>query len=82
MLIKWECAFQIPDSTVQLAEAFVKIVEWKNINDNSEVFIVINDTTGEIIVKEYTKTYNKTFNNIEEVYQELLKDFNNAVVES
>jgi len=79
-MIKWNCAFQIPDSTVQLAEAFVSIVEVKQINANTLVLIKIADESGNTVVKEYEKIFNKTFNNTEEIYLELINDFENAEI--
>lgn len=77
-MIKWNCNFNIPNSTVQLAEAFIKVVDYKNINNNSFVDIIISDETGNIIVKEYSQKFEKNFNNIDEVYEELLLLFENS----
>jgi hypothetical protein len=78
-MIKWNCAFNIPDSTIQLAEAFVKVVEYKNINNHSTVDVIITDGSGEIIVKEYTQEFNRTFENLDEIYEVLIGEFENAV---
>jgi bifunctional DNA-binding transcriptional regulator/antitoxin component of YhaV-PrlF toxin-antitoxin module len=74
-MIKWRSNFNIEESTVQLAEAFVKVENYLNINNHSIVTIIISDETGNIIVKEYTKNYERTFNNTYEVYEELIHDF-------
>lgn len=74
-MIKWYCNFNIEESTVQLAEAFVKIENYLNINNHSIVTIIISDETGNVIVKEYEKNYERTFNNTDEVYEELIHDF-------
>jgi hypothetical protein len=79
-MIKWNCAFNIPDSTVQLAEAFVKVVEYKNINNHSTVDVIITDESGEIVAKEYTQEFDRTFENVDEIYEVLVEDFEDAVV--
>ena len=79
-MIKWNCAFNIPDSTVQLAEAFVKVVEYKNINNHSTVDVIITDESGEIVEKEYTQEFDRTFENVDEIYEVLVEDFEDAVV--
>jgi hypothetical protein len=79
-MIKWYCNFNIQDSTVQLPEAFVRVVSYKNINDHSSVNVMICNEDETIIVKEYTKTYDRIFNNVEEVYEELIKDFFDAEI--
>lgn len=77
-MIIWNCNFNIPDSTVQLATGFIHVVSYENINSTAMANIKITDDTGNIIVKEYQKTFNKTFENIKEVYNELLLDFTDA----
>lgn len=79
-MIKWNCNFNIPDSTVQLAEAFVKVVEYKNINNHSTVDVLITDESGEVVVKEYTKEFNRTFENVDEIYEVLTGDYKDALI--
>jgi hypothetical protein len=79
-MIKWNCNFNIPDSTVQLAEAFVKVVEYKNINNHSTVDVIITDESGEVVVKEYTQEFDRTFENVDEIYEVLVEEFEDAVI--
>lgn len=79
-MIKWNCNFNIADSTIQLAEAFVKVVDYKNINTHSIVNIIITDVTGEILVKEYSQEFQRTFENVDEIYEELLLDYENVEI--
>jgi bifunctional DNA-binding transcriptional regulator/antitoxin component of YhaV-PrlF toxin-antitoxin module len=79
-MIEWNCNFALEDSTIQLGVAHVKVVEYININARSEVAVIITDETGEIIVKEYKKLYDRTFNNDKEIYEELLEDFENSKI--
>jgi hypothetical protein len=79
-MIKWNCNFNIPDSTVQLAEAFVKVVEYKNINNHSTVDVIITDESGEVVVKEYTQEFDRTFENVDEIYEVLIQEFEDAVI--
>lgn len=79
-MIKWNCSFNIPDSTIQVAEAFIKVVDYQNINNHSTVNIIMTDETGDILIKEYVKEYSRTFANTDEIYEELLLDYENAEI--
>jgi hypothetical protein len=79
-MIKWECNFNIPDSTSQLDIAYVKIVDYKTINERTEVNLQICDVTGDIVVKEYQKEFHRTFQNTDELYEEIVKDYENSVI--
>ena len=54
-MIKWNCNFNIPDATVQVAEAFIKVNEFNNVNDHCVVNISITGETEETSIKNYTK---------------------------
>ena len=77
-MIQWDCNFALEDSSIQLGVAYIKVVDYININNRSKVSVQITDESGEIIVKEYKKLYDRTFNNDIEVYEELLKDYENS----
>jgi hypothetical protein len=77
-MIKWNCNFNIPDSAIQLSGAYVNVTSYKNINDSSVVDISITDETGFVTVKQYSETFQRSFANVEEIYQELLYKFDNA----
>lgn len=77
-MIKWNCAFNIPDSTIQVSEAFIKVVDYKNINDHSTVNLIITDDTGNVIIKEYSQEFNRTFDNVDEIYEIVLNEFDNS----
>jgi hypothetical protein len=79
-MIEWNCNFALEDSSIQLGVAYIKVVEYININNRSEVSVQITDDSGEIIVKEYKKLYDRTFNNDKEIYEELLEDFQNSKI--
>jgi hypothetical protein len=79
-MIKWNSNFNIVDSTIQLAEAFVKVVDYKNINNHSTVNVSIADESGNVIIKEYTKEFARTFENVDEIYEELLLDYEDAEI--
>lgn len=81
-MIKWNCNFNIPDSTVQLNEAFVKVVDFTNVNDHSEVNIQITDQSGEILVKEYKQNFNRTFLNDKEIYEVIITEFQDSEIVS
>jgi hypothetical protein len=77
-MIQWDCNFELEDSSIQLGVAYVKVVDYININNRSKVSVQITDESGEIVVKEYIKHFDRTFNNDIEVYEELLKDYENS----
>lgn len=82
MHIKWESNFNIPDATVQLATALVIVISYENTNTTAVATINITDETGEIIAKQYQQQFDKTFANIDEIYYEILPEFNPAVIVS
>ena len=67
-MIKWQANFNIPDSTVQAAEVFIKVVSYKNMTTSSIVnfimtdgqSIIINDHEEDNIIKSYEKTFDRT----------------------
>lgn len=77
-MIKWQSNFNIPDATVQLAVAYVKVLSFKNIGSTSIADIEISDESGNTIVKQYQQYFEKTFGSEEEVYLEILPEFNPA----
>ena len=79
-MIKWNCAFNIPDSTIQLSEAYVKAIDFVNINQRCEVNIQITDLSGEVVVKEYMQNFDRTFVNDTEIYEEILSEFTDASI--
>jgi hypothetical protein len=79
-MIKWNCAFNMPDSAVQLAVAHVTVTDYKNINNRSLVNVKITDETGELSVKDYTEEFARTFGNVDEIYEELQPLFTDSVI--
>jgi len=74
-MIIWNCAFNIPDSTMQVAEAYVRVVNYKNINAKAAVDVIVTGDTDDVIIKEYRQTFERNFNNEDEIYEELLPDY-------
>jgi hypothetical protein len=81
-MIKWNCNFNIPNSSIQLDVAYITVTDYKVTDDYSIVSIMITDETKEIIVKEYIEKIQKIFNNIDEIYIDLLEQFSNSVIVS
>jgi hypothetical protein len=79
-MIEWNCNFNIEDSVVQLDRAYVKVVDYININNHSEVNVRISDVDGEIVVREYVRLFDRTFNNVREIYEELLPEFQDSKI--
>ena len=74
-MIKYNANFQIEDASIQLGEAYVRVTAFTNKVNKSTANIAITDFTGDIIVKEYVKTFDKLFNDEEEIYLEMLPKF-------
>lgn len=81
-MIKWNCSFNIPDSSIQCAEAHIKILSYENINDHSNVNVLMFNKDEDVVIKEYTKEFQRTFDNEDEIYEELIKDFEDAEIVS
>lgn len=77
-MIRWQSNFNIPDVTVQLAVAYVKVLGFKNVGSTSTVDIEITDELGDVIVKQYQQHFDKAFNSNEDIYLEILPEFNPA----
>ncbi len=76
-MIKWHCNFNIPESSVQLSDALIKVQHFTNIIDSCEVNIVILSEEGEVI-KEETHEYNRLFSDENDIYAYLLTQFDNS----
>jgi len=79
-MIKWNCMFNIPDSTVQLDVAYIHVVSFKNIADTCVAEIKICNDVGDVIVKEYTEVFNKNYALKEEIYLDLVHSFADAEI--
>lgn len=87
-MIKWNAGFNIPDSTVQVAEAFIKVASYQNINGNCTVkfefsdgqVITVDNEPRDNVFKELTKTYERTFSNVNEIYEVAVLEYENAVI--
>lgn len=79
-MIKWNCAFQIPDATVQLDVAYIHIVSFKNVGSTCVVNIKMTNDVGDVIVKEYLEVLNKNYTTEEEIYLDLVNNFADAEV--
>lgn len=80
MRIKWNSNFNIKDSVVQLAEAYIKIIRFQNLNDKAEIEFIITDFNEDVLAKKEIKIFERNFNNETEVYLELLNDFPNSEI--
>lgn len=79
-MIKWQANFQIEDATVQMAEAYIRVIEFKNSGGKCTAKFLVGDETGNIIVKEYTKTFNITFADEADVYAAELLEYDPAEI--
>lgn len=80
MKIKWDANFCIEDSTVQLGESYICLVEYVNINTRSNVTYMITDMSEQVIAKKITKVYDRTFANEIEVYDQLLSEYEGSEI--
>jgi len=80
MKIKWNSNFQIEDSTVQCAVAYVHIDSFKVFDSTTDVEIIIRDESETMGIKQYKKIYDKKIENIETLYGLLVSDFADAEI--
>lgn len=79
-MIKWNCNFNIPNSTIQTSLAVVVIDSFENRITNCKVFVKIFDENKEIVIKEYEKIIDGIYNDADEIYSVLINDFDNAEI--
>lgn len=79
-MIKWNCNFNIEDSSVQVDIAYVIIEGFVNRTTNCKVNIKIVDESNQILIKQYDKIIEGIYNDEDEIYPVLLNDFENAEV--
>ena len=80
MRIKWNANFQIEDSTVKLGEAFIRVIKFENVNSKCNVEYMITDEAEESMAKYVRKTFDRTFINETEVYNQLLSEYVDSVL--
>lgn len=74
-MIKWNCNFQIPDSTIQVGVAYIVVESFENRVSNCKVKIKIVDDTQEILIKEEEKIIDGLYNDENEIYFILLPEY-------
>lgn len=80
-MIKWPANFNIEGVTMQCAVAYVEVSSYKNVSGKCIADVIIYDELKQTPIKQYQKTFDSAFNNIEEVYSNLLLDFEGAELE-
>lgn len=80
MRIKWNANFQIEDSTVQLGEAFIRVVKFQNVDSACNVEYMITDESEETMAKYVRQTFDRTFANETEVYNQLITEYVDSVL--
>ena len=80
MRIKWNSNFQIEDSTVQLGEAVIRVLRFENVDGKSNVEYIITDYEETTLSKTVVLTYDRTFANETEVYNQLLTEYENSEI--
>lgn len=79
-MIKWNCNFNIDESTVQLDVALIRLLSNKIINDQTEIEILITDQTGNIVVKQIKQLIDTPINNVDAIYKYLLTQYLNSTI--
>ena len=79
-MIKWECAFNIPEASVQVATALVKITSFETNGIDTSAIIQIFDEIETTIIKEYVRVFAQSFNSETEIYSELLKEYQPGIL--
>jgi len=79
-MIRWNTNFQIEDASIQVGVALIEVTEYKNINDTCVINIKMTDETNQYTVKEYKLTQNRNYNNLDEIYLDLVSSFDNSEI--
>lgn len=79
-MIKWNCNFNIPDAHTQLNECLIEVVDYVNGDGTSKASLKLTDISGETVVKEYEMEFEREFLSKQEIYQEILPEFEDAVI--
>lgn len=79
-MIKWNCNFNIIDSTIQTSTAMIIIDKFQNRATNCKVYVKIMDESMEILIKSYEQIIEGIFNDEYEIYPILLNDFVDAEI--
>lgn len=74
-MIKWNSNFQIEESMIQLAEAYVEIESFDNIGDTCEINVIISDESKENIAKRQTHVVNTNCQSLADAYDKLLSEY-------
>ena len=80
MRIKWNSNFQIPESTVQFAETFIRVVKFENVDSKCNVEYIMTDESEQNLAKYVRVQINRTFANEAEVYNYLLAEFEGSEI--
>jgi hypothetical protein len=79
-MIKWNCNFQIPDSSTQLDVAVIVIESFKNIGNTCVVTFNLMNDLQEYIVKTYTKTFDQRFENEDSIYAVEVNQYQDSII--
>lgn len=74
-MIIWQSNFNIPDSTVQLAVAYIRIVSYQVRNGQTIVNLLMTGESEDIVVKEYEQTLDGEIDDHRSIYEKILPDF-------
>ena len=74
-MIRWESNFNIPDSTVQVAVAYVRVVSHEIKNSETLIRVVITGEVEDVVIKEYDQTLAGQFSDIGSIYEEIMPEF-------
>lgn len=78
-MIKWNCNFQIPNSTVQLAIVFIKINTFENAGNECNIVLSFEDEQFNKI-KDESLTIAGNYNTLSEIYIQLLGVYPNSEI--
>lgn len=77
-MIKWNSNFNIENSSIQLATAMIKILSFNNNESECNVDLLITDEDQTYTVKQTVVTISGNYTDIDSVYLEVVKLFENA----
>lgn len=79
-MIKWCCNFNIPNVSIQLPTAIVKIVDISDNEYGSSVLVHVLDESEVNLICKFTHTFDRHFTNETEIYEQLIAEYQPGVL--
>jgi hypothetical protein len=77
-MLHWNCNFNIPDSTIQVATATISVVDFKIIDNTTYVDVSIEDASTNIHIKYETLNIQEVLADVSEIESRLLQIYQDS----